>query len=112
MKEKVKTDPLTLESIWISKNKRYLNASVYLKVGSTDDEEAIHKMGVVCDTIMAHADSTRTLHLRLYHDQGGVPEYYSQRTYFSLPLSELHADSIRFSINTYKGEVVKTLKIK
>jgi hypothetical protein len=112
MKSRVKTDPLTLESVWISKSKRYLNASVYLKVGSTDNKDAIHKMGIVCDTIMTHADNTRTLHLRLYHDQGGVPEYYSQRTYFSLPLSDLKADSIRFTVNTYKGEVVRMFKIK
>lgn len=112
MKEKVKTDPLTLESMWMSKNKHYLNAGFYIKVGATNDEKAIHRLGVVSDTLMTNADGTKTIHLRLYHDQGGVPAYYSQRSYFSLPIQNLKADSIRFTINTYKGEVVRMFKIK
>lgn len=111
-KEKVKTDPLTLESMWLSKNKHYLNVGFYIKVGTTDNDKAIHRIGVVSDTLMTNGDGTKTYHLRLYHDQGGVPAYYSQHSYFSLPIQSLKADSIRFTVNTYKGEVVRMFKIK
>lgn len=112
LKSGVKTDPIALESLWISKNKRYLNAGFYLKTGATNDENSVHRLGIVADTLVTNADNTHTLCLRLYHDQGGVPEYYSVHSYFSLSLENLTADSIRLTINTYKGEVVKTLNIR
>lgn len=112
IKGDVKMDPLTLESVWISKNKRYLNVGFYIKSGTTDDAEAIHKLAVVSDMLMKNDDNSHTLWLRLYHDQGGVPEYYSQHSYFSLSLKGLTADSIRFTVNTYKGEVVRTFSLK
>ena len=59
-----------------------------------------------------HADNTKTLYLRLYHDQGGVPEYYSQRAFLSVPLQKLGVDSIHFEVNTYDGIVRKTLFVK
>lgn len=110
----VKTDPLTLESIWVSKNKRYLNASIYLKTGSTSDPDAIHKMGLVGDSIRKNADNTKTFCLRLRHDQGGMPEHYSVNTFFSLPLKDISivVDSIQLTINTYDGIVTKTFAIK
>ena len=67
---------------------------------------------MISDTLMSHSDGKKTLHLRLYHDQGGMPEYYSQRTYFSIPIQKLGVDSIQFTINTYKGLVTKTLSLK
>ena len=112
VKKGMKMDPITLESMWVSKSKRYLNAGFYLKSGSTDNEDAVHRLAVISDTLMKNADNTHTLYLRLYHDQGGMPEYYSVHSYFSLPLQGLTADSIRLTVNTYKGEVVKTLYIK
>ena len=112
VKDVVKMDPLTLESMWVSKNKRYLNAGLFLKTGSVNDDDAVQKLAVISDTLMKNADNTHTLHLRIYHDQGGVPEYYSVRSYFSVPLKDLTADSVRLTVNTYKGEVVKTLSIK
>ncbi len=112
LKGGMKTDPLTLESMWVSKNKSYLNLSFYLKVGSTDDTKAIHQLAVVVDTLIKHADKKQTLYVQLYHDQGGVPEYYSQHGYCSLPLKGVVADSICFMVNTYKGEVMKTLPVK
>ena len=49
--------------------------------------------------------------LRLHHDQGGVPEYYSSRIYTSIPLNgELAGKIIRLKVNTYKGEIEKTYK--
>lgn len=109
--ETLKTDPVKLESVWLGKSKRYLNLSLYLMVGSTDNDEALHRMGCHRDTLTYNDDGTRTLHLTLYHDQGGVPEYYSSRAYFSIPLTESTADSIRLRINTYEGIITKCIRL-
>lgn len=112
VKDEMKTDPLTLESLWVGKNKRYLNAGLILKTGETISEKDTHRMGLVADTLIAHTNGKRTLCLRLFHDQGGVPEYYSQRAFFSVPLTDLTADSIQLTINTYDGVITKCLSIK
>ena len=107
----MKTDPVKFESAWMSKTGKYINLSFALKTGSTEDEEAIHSLRVVQDTIMTNPDGTITSYLRLYHDQGGVPDYYSTQVYASLITSEILADSACISINTYKGIVTKAFQI-
>ena len=104
----MKTDPVKFESAWMSKTGKYINLSLYLMTGSTADEDAAHHLGIVQDTILVNPDQTRTSHLRLFHDQGGVPEYYSTQVYASILSNEIDADSVRISINTYKGIVTKT----
>lgn len=99
----MKTDPVHFESLWLSPTGKYLNLSLYLLLGTTGDESAIQTLGCLDDTLVVNADGTTTQHLTLYHDQGGVPEYYSQRTYVSIPLSDIHADFIILTINTYDG---------
>lgn len=106
-----KTDPVKLESMWLSKNRRYLNANIILMMGSTDDAEAKHHLGVIRDSTLTHPDGSSTLCLRLLHDQGGVPEYYSHSTYFSIPLSDIATDSVRLTVNTYSGPASKTFSI-
>lgn len=108
LKQAEQYDPVKLESMWLSKNRRYLNANVVLMMGSTDDAEAIHRMGILRDTLITHADGRTTLCLRLLHDQGGVPEYYSYSTYFSIPLEGIAADSVRLTVNTYSALRSKT----
>lgn len=108
----MKADPVNFESAWLSSSLRYLNASLYLMTGSTKDENALHILGCVADTLITNSDNTRTACVTLYHDQGGQPEYYSQRTFVSIPLDSIPADSIRLTVNTYKGPVIKKLKIK
>lgn len=105
------TDPVKLESMWLSKNRRYLNANIILMMGSTDEAEAKHHLGVVRDSTLTHPDGRSTLCLRLLHNQGGVPEYYSYSTYFSIPLSDITTDSVCLSVNTYSGLVSKTFSI-
>ncbi len=107
--EELKTDPVKMESVWLAKSHRYLNLSVYLMLGAVDDEKAVQKLGCHRDTLMVNADGTKTLRLQLHHDQAGVPEYYSTRTYLSIPLAGVDADSIWLSINTYDGLVVKKI---
>jgi len=109
--DEMKTDPVRFESAWLSKNRRYLNTSIYLLVGETVVEEAHHVIGAHIDTLMQNGDGTRTLHLRFYHDQGDMPEYYSQRTYMSIPLQGFDADSVSISINTYQGEIEKVYSL-
>ena len=109
-KSGIKTDPVGFESIWTDKKQRYLNLGLLIMVGSTE-EEATHRLGVVGDTIMVNPDGTSTYHLRLYHDQGGVPEYYSQRTFFSIPLKGVTTDSVAMTVNTYSGTIEKRLSL-
>ncbi|MBQ7471190.1 MAG: hypothetical protein IJS97_02030 [Prevotella sp.] len=99
----VKTDPLMLESSWVSTNGRYLNLGIVYKTGKADDEEAVQTISLLKES--EHED---TVTLCLLHDQGGVPEYYSSRIYTSIPLfNELAGKTIRLRVNTYKGEVEK-----
>ena len=107
----VKTDPLGLEAMWLSSNKRYLNLSIIIKTGAVDKDAEVQTLGVVGDTIMVDDNNLRTYQLRLYHSQGDVPQYYSQRVYFSIPVSGLEADSLQLSVNTYDGVVTKGFRL-
>ncbi len=107
----LKTDPVRFESAWMSKGGEYLNISIYLLLGSTADEKAIHTLGCHIDTLKSNADGTRTMQLTLLHDQGGVPEYYSQRYYLSVPLKGATTDSVSIAINTYDGIIRKSFSL-
>lgn len=110
--KEMKTDPVKFESAWMSKSGKYLNLSLWLMTGSTTDEDAAHHLAIVQDTVIVNPDHTRTAYLRLFHDQSGIPEYYSTQVYTSILTKEIDADSVRISINTYKNPVIisKTLK--
>ncbi len=102
----VKNDPITLESTWISSNGKYLNLGLIYKTGKADEDSLVQSIG-----ICKEAEHDDTVTLRLHHDQGGVPEYYSSRIYTSIPLNgELAGKVIRLKVNTYKGEIEKTYK--
>jgi len=105
----MKTDPLHAESIWLSKNRKYLNLRLRLLTGHTDDAEAIHTIGLVRDTL---ATTPSHLHLTLYHNQGGRPEYYSTTAYASMPLTAITADTVTLTINTYNGIIVRSFNLK
>lgn len=104
-------DPVGLETAWVSFNKKYLNLGLVLKTGAVDDESKIQKLGMHYSSSYINADSTRTVHLLLSHNQGEVPEYYSQRVYVSVPISEVPTDTLRVSINTYNGVVTKNYRL-
>ncbi len=99
------TDPVKFESMWISANGKYLNLGLYLKNGSTQGDSLHHTVGMIRESETTDGDGKRTVSLRLYHDQGGVPEYYSSRYYVSVPCKEIDADSVVVTINTYNGAV-------
>ena len=110
-REKVCVDPLTMESAWMSANGRYLNLGLYVKTGVEGDSVvAKHQLlGVNCDTTVVHDDGSRELHLVLYHDQAGVPEYYSSCVYASIPISHLRkGDVVHLDVHTYNGLVSRS----
>ena len=108
----MRTDPVKFESAWMSKSGKYINLSLYLMTGSTTDKDAIQHLAIVQDTVMVNPDQTRTAYLRLYHDQGGIPEYYSTQVYTSILTKEIDADSVSLTINTYKGSVIKSFSLR
>jgi len=110
--KEVHTDPVKFESIWLSKTGKYLNLSLQLKTGYTEDTTAVQQLAFLSDTIVVNADKSRTLHCFLYHNQNNVPEYYSTQAYVSFPTDSLPADSICIAINTYEGLVVKRLSLR
>ena len=110
--EEMKTDPVRLESMWIGKSAKYLNMGVYLMTGTPQTTNLKQTLGCRRDTLMHNADGTTTLRLTFYHDQGGVPQYYSQRAYFSIPLTAVAADSVWLSVNTYNGLVTRKFRKK
>ena len=98
-------DPLTFESLWMSKNRRFLNMGIALKTGQ-HDPKVLQKLGVWCDTVITRDDKSRLFRLFVYHDQGGVPEYYSAKYYASIPLAPHNlrkGDEIELTVNTYQG---------
>ena len=104
--KELKTDPVKFESTWMSKTGRYLNLSIQVKSGVTDDTTAVQSLAIVSDTLITHSDGKQIRNLILHHDQGNVPEYYSTQVYVSIPTNRIDADSVRISINSYDGEVV------
>ena len=107
--DEVRTDPVSFESMWLSKSGKYLNLSFLLKTGVSEDTTAVQHLAFVADTLLMNPDNTRTLYLRLHHDQGDVPEYYSTQAYASLLTDKMPADSVRLTVNTYTDLIVKTL---
>jgi len=109
----VKTDPVGLEATWMSRNKKYLNLDLILKVGIDEGEESKKQtIGVVLTQTRTNADGTMTSCLLLAHSQEGMPEYYSQRNYVSIALASLKADSVCLTVNTYDGLAEKTFPLR
>lgn len=112
-KEGVRTDPVRVESVWLSRSGKYLNMTLLLMTGSSnDDEQKRQVIGMAADTTIVHADGTATCCLRLYHNQAGVPENYTQRTVVSVPVASVKADSVQLTVNTYEGLVRHTLMLR
>ncbi len=104
-------DPLGVESVWLTKNGKYINLGLLLKNGRVDDEEGTHAVALAQDTVLINPDQTRTAYYRLLHDQGDAPEYYTNRRYISILLPQDRPDSVRLSIKTYNGTLRKQMKL-
>lgn len=108
----IKTDPVGLESVWMSANKKYLNMGLILKSGALEKDGKPHSVGLVLEGVTANADNTQMCNLYLAHNQADVPEYYSQRVYLSVALQGLDADSLSLTVNTYDGLVTRRFCLK
>lgn len=101
----MKTDPVHMESLWKARTGRYINMRLRVMTGELTDSTARQAFGCVCDTLVKHDNGSQTMHLRLYHDQGGQPEYYSREVYLSIPVYDAQADTIIMRIRTYEKDV-------
>ncbi|MCC8186607.1 MAG: NigD-like protein [Bacteroides sp.] len=100
----LKTDPVTLQSIWMGAD--YLNLVVLVKAQS-----GVHYFRFVEDEIVTDDEEGVThIYLSLYHDASNDTEAYTQKAYLSIPLRQYVsvADGreiqICFRLNTYDGE--------
>ena len=99
----LRTDPLGLESAWRSTTGRYINMRLALKAGAKDNGEmGLQTVGVKCDTL--RTGSREQFTFTLLHNQNGVPEYYTQVAFVSIPLDERAQEAdIVVRVNTYGG---------
>lgn len=110
--EEVHTDPVRFESLWTSAGGRYLNIGLYLRNGVPAGDDDRHTLGMMTDGVVRNADGTTTALLRMYHDQGGMPEYYSSRYYVSIPGGSIGTDSAAVTIVTYDGIVERRVRLR
>ncbi len=110
--DEIKTDPVGLQSVWVSNNNSYINLTLNIlgaSASSSDSDTQI--IDIVRSTDEEHGGITK---LTLYHDQNGVPEYYTSTVYVSIPVKGNFntGDSINLVVNTYsEGEVSKIFTI-
>ena len=108
----IHTDPVNFESAWLSTNRKYLNIGFYVKTGQQDGSTSSQVISMINDGVVSKSDGTHELCLRMYHDQNGVPEYYSTKGYISIPIDNLPKGYIiHLSINTYDGAITKDFTI-
>lgn len=109
----LKTDPVSFVALWLSANRKYVNITFDVKTGSSGSDADGQSLGAVLTDMTRNADGTLTAHITFCHDQGNVPQYYSSRQYASLAVAQMQdADSASIVINSYKGQVVKTISLK
>lgn len=120
LKPSYHTDPVTLTSAWVSKNMRYLNISIGVLSGLTEEEGMTHNISLICDSVTTHGKGKTHAHITLAHDRMNIPEYYTKEINISLPLDNitgmrtsptLHPDTITLYANTYKGMTRNTFAI-
>ena len=104
-------DPIGVESVWLSRNGKYLNLSLLVKTGRVSDEELPHNIGLAQDTVYIRDDGRRTAYWRLLHSQNGIPQYYTNRRYASVALPTNAPDTICLTIPTFEGPQQRTVTI-
>ncbi len=105
-KGNIKTDPVDIQSIWLSGE--YLNMILLVQY-----KELSHLYHFVDEGITSDQSGTQTLNLRLFHDRNNDYEAFTKQVYLSVPLKnylqlQRKGDKIRFNLNTYKeGETYR-----
>ena len=101
------SDPVGFQSAWLSKNNKYVNMSLTLKTGQVEDTKLQQRIGLACDSIVER-NGKKYYFYRFIHDQGGVPQYYSQTIYISIPLKGVNeGDALYVKVNSYDGVLTK-----
>lgn len=113
IKGAVKTDPLYVESVWTSRNGRYMNLRLRVLTGINQAEEPVGQVfGMLDEGVKENYSEGRNAHcLRLYHNQNNQPQYYSHIVFLSVPLSQVRAGVVVLRANTYDGEIEKVISI-
>ena len=107
-KDSYKTDPVMLTSAWMSPNGGFLNLSLGVKTGKTDDSSARQTITVALDSIVVNEQGSRVRYMTLVHDQSTVPEFFTTNVYVSIPTDDYPSgEEIIMDINTYGGKVRK-----
>jgi hypothetical protein len=104
--------PLYVESAWVAFTRRYLNLRIRLLTSQPENDTQRHTLGIVSDSVTTTPDGLRVNHMRLLHNQNGLPEYYSTVANASILLKECQADSIVLSAVTYEGLWSKGWRIR
>lgn len=103
------TDPVKLQSSWLSQNKKYINLRLGVMSGKPDDAKQKQKIGIVLNKQLTYANGKKAIDLQLLHNRNQVPSYYTKTLYISIPTASYKSgDSIRLKVNTYQGMVEKT----
>lgn len=113
LEDGLKADPVDFVSSWTSRNGKYLNIEVGVKTGAVDGSYGTQTLGLVLLGVDGQADGTRHVRLSLYHDQAGVPQYYTAGAYVSIAVSRLPiepsaGDVVSIDIETYGGTITRT----
>ena len=113
VKDGLKADPLDFVSSWKSANGKYFNLELGVKTGTVDGSYGTQTLGLVCLGVDERVDGTRLVRLALYHDQAGVPQYYTATAYLSiaasrLPIEPTEGDEVSIDIETYGGTLTRT----
>lgn len=116
--DSIYTDPVYLESAWMSRNRRYINLGLNIMTGEVNGKELSQTFAILEDTICSSSLGIKCAKLRFFHNQKGAPQYYKSRTYVSIPMKYFRnklqtGDTISISVNTYdNGWVLKRFIIK
>lgn len=102
-------DPVVLQSAWMIRSLKYVNLSVALRTGTDDGSDSKQRIGVKADTLRHEATGSRTFVYHFLHAQNGVPKYYKQTVYASIPLPAglNHGDTIRVTVPDESGTVTR-----
>lgn len=100
-------DPVTLQTAWRAKNKKYLNLGLSVLTSSNTTKR--HIIGVVCDSTRTTSRGTH-YYYRLCHGRNGVPAEYSSGVYVSIPtrhISNNDTMTLRVPVATGTIQVLK-----
>lgn len=130
-KDSLLTDPVGVESVWMSASGKYVNISLLIKTGIPDSVDARQWISVVYSPpaprrgVLQTDTNPHTPHrgaggpygeadtLLLLHSQNCVPEYYTSRMYVSIPTAALPPhDVVNIRVNTYGGMRTYTVRQK